>query len=108
MDTWHINYKAHLRLEKYVVNGYRLYNDSYYGPDGMWDKPEKLPLNEYELEIASWYTVGIGKTKYAGPHSPIRMKMTFKDRDLANKAWAILKTLEPDYDALEFMGFKNI
>lgn len=106
MTKWIFNEKARLRFDDYVVHGYRLYDTAWYSDDGMSDCPSLNPENEWMLEILSWYKVG--KDKFAGANSPIKMKMWFKSKDDANKCWKAIKDCNPCFDILEAMGFVKV
>lgn len=95
-------------MAEYAVTGFRLYDDTYYGEDGMADSPYNLPLDEWEIIVESWepcYTYG---GKVAGIMSRTRMKMDFKNQDEANRVWKFVKKNEPSYAQLEQMGFYRL
>lgn len=105
---WKPVYTATLHMAEYAVTGFRLYDDAYYGEDGMADSPSTLPLDEWNIIIESWepcYTYG---GKVAGCMSRTRMKMGFKNRDETNRVWKFIKENEPTYAELEQMGFYRL
>lgn len=100
---WRYVPRATVHLNKYWLCGLRLYDDFYCGEDGMSDCPCECPLDEWMVEVESWYDGLYGKT--AGPRSDVRMKMTFTDRESANKMWSFIRNTEPSYATLAKLGF---
>ena len=93
---WKRNYKADLESEEYAVFGYRLYDDHYYGPEGMWDMPESRPMDSYMLKIYSWHPDLHNKRyKVADELSNFKLSVKFKDKDEANRMWLALKHNKP-------------
>lgn len=107
--TWLQVSKATLKCKEYAVFGMRLYNEHYYGPDGMWDRPDRLPLDEFRLEVCSWYDDPYRRDcRRAGEASPIKLWIEFDNRDDANKMWLFLKKHEPTLEELKQVhGFKS-
>lgn len=101
--TWKQISKATLRLKEYAVFGYRLFDTNYYGPEGMWDRAESLPLDEFMLEVAVWYESRRGKS--AGEASPIKLRIVFDSKKEANKMWLFLKKNSPTLEELKKIGF---
>ena len=106
--TWKKVGKATLKCKEYAVFGSRLYDMNYYGPEGMWDRAEPLPLDEFMIEACSWYDDPYRRDcRTAGWASPIQLSITFDNRDDANKMWLVLKKQSPSLEELkQVYGFK--
>ena len=77
----------------------------WYGEDGMSDSPSTLPLDEWRLDVCSWY-----KTRYgnkAGSLSEVKLMKVFTSRDDANEMWKLLKHIDFTVDELLERGFKR-
>ena len=104
--TWKQVGKATLKCKDYAVFGLRLYDEHWYGPDGMWDRAESLPLDKFKIDVYSWYDAH--GHKMAGWASPIRLTIEFNNRDDANEMWLFLKKHSPSLEELEKIhGFKS-
>lgn len=102
---WVRNYKADIETDDYMVMGFVLIDDEYYGPDGMWDCKDEIATDECEICIYSWYDdiYRLGM-KDAGPFSEVRLKAVFKTRKEANKIWLWLKNNKPTIDEIKKTG----
>ena len=103
--TWYQVSKGTLKCKEYAVFTFRLYDPYYFGPEGMWDRPSPLPLDEFMIEVCSWYECRYGKE--AGEASPVKLRIEFDNRDDANKMWVLLKKHSPSFEELKKVhGFK--
>lgn len=104
--TWREISKARLKCDEYAVFEMRLYDMYWFGPDGMWDRAEPLPLDKFMIEVCTWYTDRWGST-VAGEASDVKLRIEFNNRDEANKMWLFLKKNSPTLDELKKIGFKS-
>ena len=106
--TWKQVSKGTLKCKEYAVFTMRLYDEYYYGPEGMWDRAECLPLDEFMIRVCSWYADPYRRDcKVAGEASDIKLRIEFNNRDDANKMWLFLKKNSPSFDELKKIGFKS-
>ena len=99
------NYKADIKTNDYMVMGFNCVDDEYYGPDGMWDTPDEIAVDEYEIRIYSWHEDIYRKDmRVADTFSDIRLKAVFRDKKEANKIWLWLKNNKPTIDEIKKTG----
>ena len=94
MMKWVLCYKHIKELTDYILL-----------PSVLMDE-EGYNLGEYELAVKSWHEDLYNKAyKTADSFSEHRYKMTFKDKNEANKMWLWIVANEPTYDELKSRGF---
>ena len=98
---WYRNYKADIETNEYMVVGYRLYDDEYYGPDGMWDNKSSIAEDKYRLEIYSWRPDFYNRHVRVADHcSDVKLKVEFNSKDEANAVWLHIKRNKPSIEQL--------
>lgn len=105
MLKWVRNWKATIKTDKYMVYGQVLVEDRYYGEYGMSETPCQKSMGEYELVVLS-YDLDADGLRVASMHSETRLCKTFKDRNEANRVWAMLKN-GMTFEAMRQIGFER-
>lgn len=99
---WMRNYDADIENEEYAVLGFRLYDDEYYGEDGMADRASCIAVDKWQIEIYSWRQDFHNKKYKVADHcSDVKLRITFDNKDDANKFWLALKINKPSLEALK-------
>ena len=95
---WVRKYKFDRPLKEYFVTCFEL----------VTDDEDRYGLNEYEISIRSWHADLHRKDcRIADSFSEHRYKMTFRDKNTANRVYLWIVKTEPNYEQLKKVGFTH-